>query len=283
MSHPLSERLASRDPGVRADACRSAAADPSAVLFVEALGEALGDSDAEVAYAASEALVEIGAHSDDVAEVLHRELRGDRANARWAAAFATARIAPPGPRLIPPLVEALAVDAGEVRWRAARLLTQISQVVAEVHPLVLGLASDDPRPAVRQMAVHCLREIAPDDEETARVLLAVTRDGEVKVRRAALAALAALGEPRPAVSERLLEAAIGDDDAASRRVAVAALGEIAGRAPEAIPKQATARLRQLATAADDRELRNASARVLRRLAAESPPETPPQNNRRSRE
>jgi hypothetical protein len=103
------------------------------------------------------------------------------------------------------------------------------------------------------------------------------------VRRAGLSALATLRDPRHAVAKRLLEAAVGEGDAASRRIAVAALGEVARRAPDALPREATAALREIATAADDGNLRNASARVLRRLAAEAAPAKPTQNSSRSSE
>lgn len=228
MSHPLREQLASADPQQRASACRDAAGDPSAVLLIDALGEALGDPVAGVARAASEALAEIGARAGEVDAVLRGALRSDRPNARWAAAFASARLAPPGPGLLPPLVEALACETGDVRWWAARLLTESAAVLGEVRPLLLGLAGDDPRPRVRQMAVHCLRELAGDDPEAARVLLAATRDRDVRVRRAALSTLAALDDPEAAVADRLREAAGGDDDAASRRIADAALHVLAG-------------------------------------------------------
>jgi HEAT repeat protein len=228
VSHPLREQIASADPQQRAGACRDAAGDPSAVLLIDALGEALGDPDANVARAASEALAEIGARAGEVDAVLRRALHSDRPNARWAAAFASARLAPPGPGLLPALVEALACGAGDVRWRAARLLVENSPVLAEVRPLLLGLAGSDPRPEVRQMAVHCLRELADDDPEAARVLMAATRDRDVRVRRAGLSALAALGDPPAAIPERLLEAASDDADPPSRRIAEAALRILAG-------------------------------------------------------
>jgi HEAT repeat protein len=226
VSHPLVERLASQDSDERVRACRSAARDPSAVILLDALAAALGDPVVAVARAASDALAEIGeigAQAGEVDGLLRRALRSDRPNARWAAAFASARLAPPEPGLLPPLVEALACGAGDVRWRAARLLVEAGRVLPEPQPLVTGLATGDPNPRVRQMAIHCLRELAPHDPETAQVLLAATRDRDERVRRAGLSALAALRDPPPAVAERLLEISEGDADVASRRIAAHAL------------------------------------------------------------
>jgi HEAT repeat protein len=267
VSHPILERLASSDPGERARACRSAARDPSAVILLDALEEALGDPVVAVASAASDALAEIGARAAEVDALLRRALRSDRPNARWGAAFASAHLAPPGPGLLPPLVEALACEARDIRWRAARLLVECGHALAELQPLLGGLATGDPRPQVRQMAAHCLRELARDEPETAQVLLEVTRDRDLRVRRAGLSALAALGDPPPAVAERLLEVSGADADAASRCIAVGALGEIAARRPEALPSETRGALQRIAERTEDGNLQRAAAHALRRLPA----------------
>ena len=91
------------------------------------------------------------------------------------------------------------------------------------------------------MALAGLRELAPGEPEIARTLLAATRDADLGVRRAAVTALAALDEPPAAVLERLIARVVASDpDAASRRLAVVALGEI-GRAPppRSPPKRST--------------------------------------------
>jgi HEAT repeat protein len=265
MSHPLLERLTSTDPAERVDACRSAAHDPAAVILLDALEEALGDPVVAVARQASDALAEIGSRAPEVDALLRRALHGNRPNARWGAAFASARLAPPDPGLLPPLVEALACEASEVRWRAARLLVESGHVLPELQPLLGGLVTGDPRPRVRQMAAHCLRELAPDEPETAQILLEATRDRDLRVRRASLSALAALGDPPAAVAERLLEVSAVDADAASRCIAVDALGAIAARHPGALPTEAEGALRRVAARAEDGNLRDAAARALRRL------------------
>jgi hypothetical protein len=192
VSHPLLARLASRDAAERRRACRDAAEDPAGVLLVDALEGVMGDPIPAVAAAAADAVAAIGARAGGVDDTLTRALRSDRPNARWAAAFAGARLARPSPRLLPPLVEALDCSAGEIRWRAARLLVQSAPVLSEVAPLLLGLAGGDARPRVRLMALHCLRELAPDAPETARALDSAQADPDAAVRRAGRLGLAAL-------------------------------------------------------------------------------------------
>jgi HEAT repeat protein len=233
VSHPLLEQLASRDSAERVRACRSAAGDPSAVILLDALAAALGDPVVAVACAAADALAEIGARDDAVAGLLRRALRSDRPNARWAAAFASARLAPPEAGHLPPLVEALGCGAGDVRWRAARLLVEAGRVLPEPRPLLTGLATDDPNPRVRQMAIHCLRELAPDEPETTQVLMAATHDRDERVRRAGLAAVAALRDPPPSVAERLREISETDADGASRRIAEHALRSLSAARADA--------------------------------------------------
>jgi len=274
VNHPLLARLASRDDGERRRACRDAAMDPAGILLVAALEEVLDDRVPAVAAAAADALAGIGARSGGVDESLARALRSDRPNARWAAAFAGARLAPPRPRLLPPLVEALACDAGEIRWRAARLLVQCAEVLPEVEPLLLGLARSDAPPRVRRMALHCLRELSPHAAETAQALLAATEAPEVEVRRASLAALAALRDPPSAAGERLLAVFTGDSDTTSRCIAVSALASLATRNHGDVPGETQAILEQAAQASEVPALRIAARRGLLAFATAGESNTP---------
>ena len=229
MAHPIAEKLRNSDPEVRLKACREAPSDPSAVLLLSDLGAALGDPVRSVARAASDALVELGGRFGEVDEVLRNALRSDEPARRFGAAFTTARLAPPGPRLLPALVEALDSPHGDVRWSAAKLLVDTGRLAGDVLPLLLGLARGDAAPRVRRMATHCLRELAPERPEAARVLLSGTRDSDPILRRASLSALAAVLDPTPEVLEGLRAAAREDGDAACRHIAAAALDALGAR------------------------------------------------------
>jgi HEAT repeat protein len=227
MSHPLLERLREADPEQRRRACEAAVEDPSAVLLVDALAGSLGDPAKQVSRAASRALIRLGQQHDAVRPALRGALRSGPASGRWMAAFTLARLAPPEPALLPALVEALASDEGDVRWLAARLLVDTGRLHSEVLTLLLQLANADERPAVRRMAGHCLRELAPDHPAVAQALLKSTRDDDPVLRRAAYTALASLLDPPRAVIQRLAEAVELEPDPKSRRTAALALERLA--------------------------------------------------------
>lgn len=261
MSPTLIERLQSPDPEARLRACRDAAEHPGAVLFAEALAKALGDPVKGVASAASDALAAL-AREHAITDVLHSALHGgDPLRALWAA-LTLARLEPPGLRSLPALVEGLGLPDTKLRWRAARTLVQCGQLHPEIRPVLVGLSQDDPRPVVRRMARHCLRELAPDDPAAADALLAGTRDPDVPARRAAYAALAALLDPPETILAALGEALSGEPDPACRRIATAVLGTIGVRAPEPV----LAALRRASEDPDDPDLRRGAARALAALA-----------------
>jgi HEAT repeat protein len=271
MSHPLVEQLRSPDPALRRDACRAAAADPAAVLLVEVLVPVLGDPVRAVWCAASDALVAIARRDPGVWPSLRSALASPDARTRRIAALAGARIAPRELRLLPPLVEALGCDDGTARWSAARALVELGQTQGEVHPLVLHLAQTDPNPVARRMAAFCLRDLAPDDPRTAAALLAASRDGDLRVHRAALSALAALLAPPPEVEARLREVLEQDPDRASRRIAAAVLHSLETSHPGFIGEPTRAALERARDGSPDPDLRRAAKRALLDLRVEPLP------------
>ena len=273
----LLERLASADPAERRRACLAAAQSPSAVLLADALGEALGDPEKAVARAASDALVEIATRIGDVQSAVRKALRSEVPSRRWGAALTAARIDPPGPRLLPPLVEALGSADGDVRWAAARVIVETGRLHGEVLPLLLALVRNGERAIQRRMAIFALRELAPDRIEAAEALLDATRDTDLQVRRAAFTAMASLTDPLSGIPTRLLEAVHEDDDAASRRLAALSLGEIGRENPRAISPEAIRQLRDVEEQCQDPDLRRALQRTLgridssHRVALDAPP------------
>ncbi len=268
MSHPILAQLASSDPAARRAACLAAASDPAATLLTAALCNALGDPARAVSRAASDALVEIGRKHGDIDPGLRAALHGSDPARRFAAAFTLARISPPGPRLLPALVEALASPDGDVRWAATRLLVEAGRVHGEVFLLLTGLVRTHASAIVRRMATFALRELAPDRVEAADALLDASNDRDLHVRRAALTALAALWSPPPRVALQLLRVLASDPDSASRRLAALALGELAAADAQNVPPETRARLEAAAAApGTDADLRRAIERACMRLAS----------------
>jgi HEAT repeat protein len=265
VSHPIVERLRSSKPDERTSACSDAVEDPSAIVLIDALGEALGDPVKAVARAASDALARLAREIDGVEPVLRLALRSDDASRRWHAALTSARIEPPTPRLLPAIVEALASGERDVHWMAARLLVEMGRVNPEVLPLVVGLVTGGESANVRRMAAHCIRELGPERPESTRALLEGTRDADRSVRHAALTALAGLTDPSVEVFDRLLEVIADPSDAPSRKMAAYSLGALAREHADGLPEASSAALRQVAKADPDIDLRSAAGRILERL------------------
>jgi len=265
VSHPIVERLRSSNPEERAAACRDAVDDASATLLLDALGEALGDPVKAVALAASEALARLAPQADEVKSAVRLALRSDDASRRWYAAWTSARIEPPTPRLLPPLVEALACSEADVRWMAARLLVDMGRVHREVLPLLIGLVTGAASTEVRRMAAHCLRELGPELPESASALLAGTRDPDRSVRLAALTALAGLADPSREVFDRLMEIIADPSDAASRKIAAYSLGVLAREYAGELPSASVAALGRIAKEDPDLDFRSVAGRTWERL------------------
>jgi HEAT repeat protein len=229
VTHPLVARLRDPEPAVRRAACAEAARDPSAVVLVGALCDGLADSERQVARAASDALAEIGARDPGVATSLAAALRHERPEARCRAALTLARLEPPKLKWLPALIDGLAHPDRELRWSSAKLLVELGRVSPEVLPVLLHIAEGGERPSAQRMAVVAVRALAPDRPETTRALLAASRCGDPEVRRTALPGLAAVMERTGDAAARLREAAATDPDAASRRLAAAALATLSAR------------------------------------------------------
>ena len=264
MSHPLLERLTSIDPDERRAACLEAATDPDGPMLAGALSEILGDPVKAVGRAASDALVEMSSSAEGVHEPVREALHSSDPKRRWRAAFTAARMAPPEPRLLPALVDGLGSLDGDVRWASTRVIVEMGRLHGEVLPIMVGLVRRGESPVVRRMATFALREMAPGRPEAAHVLLEAVSDDDLHVRRAATTAMASLEKPPRPVVERLLEALREDPDAATRRLAALALGELGAADPGMLPEEAPDALAD-AGASEDLDLRRAVDRALSRL------------------
>jgi HEAT repeat protein len=223
VTHPLVAALRSAAAAERHAACDAAASDPSAVLLVDALVDALGDRDPGVVRAATRALAQIGREHAGVLVALRPALRAQDARQRIEAAWTWARLEPPPIKLLPAIVSALDELEGDARWRAARLLVELARMHGEVAPVIHNLVGDDQPARVRGTALAALRELEPDAPGTIAAHLAASRDADVGLARLALLGLAGVRAPAPEVSERFAEVAASHRDAECRRIAETAL------------------------------------------------------------
>lgn len=155
-AHLLEEVRDASDRGTRLAAIRQLAgyADPDTV---DPLVDVLGD-DRLVANAATEALVEIG---PPAVPALNETLSSRNSQVRWHAAKALSEIA--DPRATRPLINVLDDENSGVRWLAAEGLVAIGPQV--VGPLLEELANRSVGARFRQSTYHVLNKVAADSEE----------------------------------------------------------------------------------------------------------------------
>jgi len=194
--------------------------DPQAV---PALIQALGDNDSSVRRAAAEALVKIGAPA---VPALIQALGDSDSDVRRAAAWALGKLG--DPHAVPAL--SVWVHAGEdaarnalqtLRHPALDLTQAVAQVAAQGAWGVLIRAL--PNEKVREAVVGLGTPAVP-------ALIQALGDSDRNVRRAAAAALGAIGDPHAVPA---LIKALGDRDLYVRRAAAGALGAIGD--PQAVP------------------------------------------------
>jgi HEAT repeat protein len=228
VSHPIVAALRSAAADERRAACDAAPGDPSAVLLVDPLVDALGDRDARVVRAASRALEQIGRAHGAVLIALRPALRSEDSRQRLEAAWTWARLEPPPIKLLPAVVSALADLDGDARWRAARLLVELARLHGEVSPVVRNLVAADQPARVRGIGLAALRELEPGSQLTCSAHLAASRDPDAELARLALLGLAGLDAPSPEVVQRFDEVAASHPDPACRAIAARALERTSG-------------------------------------------------------
>jgi len=232
---------------------------PVSPAVVQALTEALKDSDAEVRKSAMQALARfrvpaaydafVAGLKDSDPEVRQQaafalsQLRDGRATdpligalkdsdgeVRQQAAFALSQLR--DPRAVPALTAALKSDQNdEVREQAVFALSQIRDASAVP---ALTTALSDPKANVRQQAAFALSQIG--DEKAVPALVGALKDKEAEVREQAAFALSQIGD-ESAIEP--LTALLKDPSSEVRQQAIFALSQLAGgerhhRAPRAV-------------------------------------------------
>ena len=160
---------------------------------IRPLIEALRDEDADVRYAATEALVRIG---KPAVQPLIKALKYKEWYVRKRAAYILGKIG--DKRAIKPLIEALRDEDADVRYAAAEALEKIDSQwgvtkAAKKQVLYFIEALKDKNANVRYIAAKALGKIG--DKRAVKPLIKALRDEDANVRYAAAEALVRIGKP----------------------------------------------------------------------------------------
>jgi HEAT repeat protein len=170
----------------------------------------------------------------------------------------------PSLRLLSPLLDALDLEDGDLRWSATHMLATLARQKTEAVEVLLHEARQARTPLRRRMALYAVREVAPERRETREALLAALDADDPELRRAALTSLAKLSEPDEDCLDRTLEILERDPDLRMRRIAAVLVPELARPHP-GCRTRTTAGL-EAARGGDDPVLSRAAEAALSRLA-----------------
>lgn len=227
----------------------------------------LGSSDRELQRRACDEAAERLGRDAELRGTLRDLLRDGTPLARFSAAFVLFQ-REPGVRLLPPLLDSLDLDDGDLRWTAAHMLATLGRMQPEVRPVLLHETAHGASARRRRMAIYAARELAPERPETQAAFLNALDDASSEVRRAALASLAKLTDPARDCVERALAILRDDPDARMRRIAAVLVPGLAAHHPDAASPGRAALER--ASRDPDPLLARAAALALRRLDTDPP-------------
>lgn len=215
----------------RVAALQEIAAEGSAALDeIELVLESLADERKAVQRRAAEAVAACVRDDAALIERLEHVLAAAPWRQRWGAAFALSLAGTVRLAMLPTLLEALDSNDGDVRWAAADLLKRLAAHDRTVLIAELVQAARTSTVNQRKMAFYILRDLqSPEGSQPALDGLAAA---EIEVRLAALSALVAVTPDKADAASRVVPL-LTDDDVRLRRAAAAALGQL-GIATDAV-------------------------------------------------
>ncbi len=237
---------------------------PQTALSSEQLLERLGARDRLVQRRACDALAARLGSEPELRERVLERLRSESPGERFAAAFVLFRADRPSLRLLPVLLQALELEDGDMRWQATHMLAMLGRLHGEVLPVALHEVASAESPLRRRMALYVLRELAPEQAETARACLRALEDPDPDVRRAALTCFGKLGDPDRDALSRVLEILRDGADPRARRIAAVVLPRMVEAHPDS--RAEVRALIEGLRASDDASLARAAEAAAARLA-----------------
>lgn len=224
----LSARLGAEDWRDRLAAAKALGARGTAAAeAVQALANALEDSEGRVREAAAEALGALGAPS---MPVLLEAVRNPKYEIRAAAAKALGRT---GPGAAPALASALQDEKPFVRQRAAEGLAQIGAAAHEVLPaLIQAFERTGEEAYVRCAVADAFAAMGKHARDAEPALTQALNDPQGWIRFHAVSALGQMAAGKPTLSFKPMTVALKDEEYEVRAGAAEVLGRYG---PEAIP------------------------------------------------
>jgi HEAT repeat protein len=196
-----------------------------------ALAEALGDGRKAVERGAAETFATLARRGVAVERILDEALVSSAPRRRWGAAFALSLLGDPPLRTLPVLLDALGVDDGDVRWAAAGVVVRMTDREATARTLLDLVRAGNGRQ--RKMALYCLRDLGVRSVDAEHAVLRALADADWDVRLASITTLPRLALDRRAAAERLV-VVLETGEARDRRAAAAALGALGERSPRVL-------------------------------------------------
>lgn len=251
------------DPDARCDAVEAIGRlGPDAAASFSTLTELLQDEDASMRVATITALRNIGPPKA-VVPVLMESLEDKEPDCRSAAIECLGEIGPAAAISLPALLVLLRDDDPDVGDRAAIAIAEIGPATTTV-PLLTRLVKDgDSR--VRHAAIEGLGIIGPAAADACPALIESLKDKDPLIQTAAAAGLGRMGAVASTAVPSLVEL-LTVDDPTVKLTSVYALGEIGPEARTAIPA-----ITQLAEQKTDVLLRDAAAEALRKITKDESP------------
>eukprot|EP00928_Gymnodinium_smaydae_P024701 TRINITY_DN19914_c0_g7_i1.p1 TRINITY_DN19914_c0_g7~~TRINITY_DN19914_c0_g7_i1.p1 ORF type:complete len:1695 (+),score=350.87 TRINITY_DN19914_c0_g7_i1:196-5280(+) len=251
---------------VRRSACEALAQlEGAGAAHAERLADRLEDDSSAVRCAALASIVLLGEKATenvpDVAERIVECLGDDSGSVRGAACAALAQLAQCTDEChTAALAEALHDRESDVRTRALEALGEAGDLAVAKYAVPIARQLGDGNEVVREAAIEALAEL--DSASRADAIAALLGDQSAPVRESACEYLAGLGDAGLTHAQRVVDL-FHDGDASVRKAAVGAIAELGEGVTREVPDVAESLISQLGD--DDATIRSAACVALGRL------------------
>jgi HEAT repeat protein len=206
---------------------------------ITALISHLDHSDKPKIRAAVDKLIELGADSEQIRQLLDERLVQPGHKNYWPVAYILGHLAQPSATTLRILIEALDHREPDIRWANALLLERIAKNERSVLALFIGLCETGTANQKR-MAIYCLRDLALTDSQSLVAIVNSLSDLEPTVRVAAATSLKTRKDINDTVRRMLLQVYLNDADERVRSAVAVTLASFGSPAEQFVQALSTA-------------------------------------------